>query len=91
MTPIFSRHEVEATSGQEPTMRAMLRSLLGDFDFDRLCHGVKVGGISEDILQIFVPNEDCAAYIRLHHSDDLAVAAEYAIGLPIRMVNILAA
>jgi hypothetical protein len=91
MTPITSLHEVRPTSDQQRAMRAMLRSLLGKIDFDRLCLGIKVGGIDQHILQIFVPAENCAADIRRYHADDFAVAAEYALGLPVRMVNIGAA
>src|SRR5438034_9223922 len=91
MTPITSLHKVRPTSDQQLTMRSMLRSLLGEIDFDRLCLGIRVGGIDEHILQVFVPAENCAAYIKRYHSDDFAVAAEYALGLPVRMVNIVAA
>jgi hypothetical protein len=70
-------------------MREMLRSLLGELDFNRLCLGIEVGTLDENALQIFVPAANCAADIMLHHSDDFAVAAEYAIGRPIRTVNFL--
>lgn len=36
-----------------------------------------------------VPAENCAADIKLHQSDEIAVAAEYALGHPIRKVNVL--
>ena len=75
------------TSGQKLAMTTMLRTLLGEVDFCRLCPGT----IDEDILQIFVPAENCAADIKLRHSDDLAVAAEYALGRPIRVVKVLLA
>ena len=32
-------------------MRTMLRSLLGEIDFDRLCPGLKVGTIDEDVCR----------------------------------------
>ena len=83
--------EVRPTSGQKLAMRTMLRSLLGEIDFDRLCPGLKVGTIDEDVLQVFVPAENCAADIKFRHSDDFAVAAEYALGQPIRKVNVLSA
>ena len=91
MTPISSLREVRPTSDQQLAMRAMLKNLLGEIDFDRLCVGIKVSGINEGVLQIFVPAENCAADIKLHRSDEFVVAAEYALGLPIRMVNIVAA
>lgn len=69
----------------------MLRNLLGEHDFERLCVGIKVGDINENVLQIFVPAENRAADIKLYYSDDFAVAAEYALGLPLRMVEIVAA
>jgi hypothetical protein len=82
-------NEPRPTSGQTLAMRAMLRSLLGEIDFDGLCPRMKVGTIDEDVLQVFVPAENCAADIKFRHSDDFAVAAEYALGQPIRKVNIL--
>lgn len=84
-------NQVRPTSGQTLAMRTMLRSLLGEIDFDRLCPGIKVGTIDQDVLQIFVPAENCTADIKFRHSDDFAVAAEYALGQPIRKVNILSA
>lgn len=84
-------NEVRPTSGQTLAMRTMLRSLLGELDFDRLCPGIKVGPIDDDVLQVFVPATNCAADIKFRHSDDFAVAAEYALGQPIRKVNILSA
>jgi hypothetical protein len=84
-------NEVRPTSGQKLAMRTMLRSLLGEIDFDRLCPGIEVGTFDEDILQVFVPAENCAADIKFRHSDDFAVAAEYALGQPIRKVNVLSA
>jgi hypothetical protein len=91
MTPITSLHEVRPTSDQQLAMKAMLKNLLGENDFYRLCTRTEVGGINDDVLQILVPAENCAADIQIRHSDDFAVAAEYALGLPIRRVNIVAA
>ena len=88
MTPIHLRGEVRATGGQKLVIRKMLRSLLGEIDFNRLCFAMELG-TDGDALQIFVPADNCAADIRLHHSEDFAVAAEYALGRPIRTVNIL--
>jgi hypothetical protein len=91
MTPILSKHGVQPTSRQKLAMRKMLRSLLGEIDFKRLCLGIEVGALDEDALQIFVLAENCAADIKRHHSDDFAVAAEYALGRPIRTVNVSSA
>jgi hypothetical protein len=91
MAPIPSLYEARPTSNQKLAMRRILRSLVGEIDFHRLCLGIEVGILKEDVLQIFVPAENCAADIKLHHSDDFAVAAEYALGQPIRTVNILLA
>ena len=91
MTLIPSLHEVRPTSGQKLAMRTMLRSLLGEIDFDRLCPGMKVGTIDEDVLQVFVPTENYAAYVKFRHSDDFAIAAEYALRQPIRKVSVLSA
>jgi hypothetical protein len=89
MTPIPSLGEVRPTSGQKRAMKTILRSLLGRFDFDRLCLGIKVGTVHDDVLEVLVPAENCAADIKLHRSDEVAVAAEYALGHPLRKVNVL--
>ena len=88
MTPNPSS-AVRPTPGQKRAMRAMLRSLLGKFDFNRLCLGIKVGTVEDDVLEVLVPAENCAADIKLHHSEEIGVAAEYALGHPIRKVNVL--
>jgi hypothetical protein len=91
MTPNPSLHGVRPTREQQLVMREMLRNLLGENDFDKLCIGIKVGDINGDVLKIFVPDENCATDIKLHHSDDFVVAAQYALGLPIRMLNVVPA
>jgi hypothetical protein len=91
MASILSLHETRPTRGQWLAMEKMLTGLLGANEFGRLCHGIRVGAVDEDILKIFAPTEICAADIKLSHLDDFAVAAEYAFGRPIRMVNILPA
>jgi hypothetical protein len=44
-------------------MRKILRSLLGEIDFHRLCLGIEIGTLDEDVLQIFVPAGNSAADI----------------------------
>ncbi len=89
MAPVASLR-VRPTDRQKHAMRTMLRSLLGEADFNGLCLGMEVGALDGDALQILVPAERCAADIKLHHSDEFAVAAEYALGRPIRTVNVFA-
>jgi len=91
MASIPSLHETQPTRGQWLAMEKMLTGFLGANEFGRLCHGIRVGAVGEDILRIFAPTEICAADIKLSHLDDFAVAAEYAFGRPIRIVNILPA
>ena len=91
MTLISLLHDVRPTSGQKLAMRAMLRSLLGEMEFDRLSREVNFGTVDEGVLLIFVGAENCAAEMKLHHLDDFAVAAEFALGQPIRTVNVLVA
>jgi hypothetical protein len=91
MTLIPSLHEVRATSSQKLAMRAMLRSLVGDTKFDKLSFDLNFGTIDKDALLIFVGAENCASEIRLRYLDDFAVAAEFALGQPIRTVNVLVA
>jgi hypothetical protein len=57
-------------------------------EFDRLCTGMRVD-IDNDILYVFVSNENCAAEMEASFSDDLAVAAEQVLGKPVRTVNVL--
>jgi hypothetical protein len=89
MTPTGSLHDVSPTRGVEVPLRKMLRGLLGKIDFDRLCPGIKVGSIDEDVLQIFVPAGSFSADLMARHSDDFAVAGEYALGRPVRKVDVL--
>ena len=47
--------------------------------------------VDEIFCSCLVPATNCAADIKFRRSDDFAVAAEYALGQPIRKVNILPA
>jgi len=69
-------------------MKTMLKGLLGADEFERLCLGIKVGVIGDNVLQIFAPTTESATDIKLHHLEEFAVAAEYGFMLPIRMVNV---
>jgi hypothetical protein len=91
MTATDSRHDARLANGAEVALKNMLRGLLGEIDFDRLCPGMKVGGIDHDVLQVVVPAKSFSADLMLRHADDLAVAGEYALGRPIRKVDVLAA
>jgi hypothetical protein len=44
-----------------------------------------------EVLQIFVPAGSFSTDIMLRHSDNFAVAGEYALGRPIRKVDVLSA
>jgi hypothetical protein len=74
---------------QQLAIRAMLSTLIGPGEVDRLCVGMRVERIDDGNLYVFVPNEDCAAKIEADYSDDLAAAAEQVFSQPIRMVNVL--
>ena len=73
---------------QQLAVQATLDALMGRREFDRLCTGMRVD-IDNDILYVFVSNENCAAEIEANFSDDLAVAAEQVRGKPVRTVNVL--
>jgi hypothetical protein len=77
------------TRNQQLTIRAMLNTLIGPGEFDRLCLGMRVERIDDGILYVFVPNEDCAAKMAANYSDDLAAAAEQVFSQPVRIVNVL--
>jgi hypothetical protein len=91
VTPTISLDGAGPTSGRELALRKMLRGLLGTIDFDRCCPGIKVDAIDEDVLRIFVPAGTFPIDILLRHSEDFAIAAEYAFGQPIRKVDVLSA
>jgi hypothetical protein len=91
MTPTGSPNDEGLTSGVDVALNKILRGLLGEIDFDRLCPGMKIGTVDEDVLQIFVPAGCFSADIMRRHSDDFAVAGEYALGRPIRRVDVLSA
>lgn len=59
MTPTPSLDKVRPTKGQERALRTMLRSLLGKFDFDRLCLG-KVAAVDDEVLEVLVPADSQA-------------------------------
>jgi hypothetical protein len=80
---------VYPTQNQQLAIRAMLNTLIGPGEFDRLCFGLRVGRIDDGILYVFVPTEDCAVKIEANYSDDLAVAAEQVFSQPTRIVNVL--
>jgi hypothetical protein len=80
---------VQPTQNQQLAIRAMLNTLMGTGEFDRLCVGLRVERIDDGILYVFVPSEDCATKIEANYSDDLAAAAEQVFSQPIRMVNVL--
>jgi hypothetical protein len=73
---------------QQLAVQATLNALMGRREFDRLCSGMRVH-IDNDILYVFVSNENCAAEVEANFSDDLAVAAEQVLGKPVRTVNVL--
>jgi hypothetical protein len=77
------------TGNQQFAIRTILNTLIGPREFDRLCLGMQVECVEDGILYVLVSNEDCAAEIETHHSDDLAAAAEQVFSQPIRMVNVL--
>jgi hypothetical protein len=64
------------TPNHQLAIQAVLSTLIGSREFDRLCLGMRVERIDHDILYVFVSNENCAAEIVANYSDDLAVAAE---------------
>ena len=77
------------TNNQQLAIEAMLNNLLGAREYDRLCLGMRVEGMDEDVLYVFVSNESCAAEIETAHSDDFAVAAEHVLNRPVRCVNVV--
>jgi hypothetical protein len=77
------------TRNQQLAIKAMLNTLIGPSEFERLCLGMRVERIDDGVLYVFVPNEDCAAKIEANYSDDLAAAAEQVFSQPIRSVNVL--
>ena len=77
------------TQNQQLAIRAMLNTLIGPGEFDRLCLGMLVERIDDGVLSVFVRNKDCAAKIEANYSDDLAAAAEQVFSQPIRIVNVL--
>lgn len=77
------------TNDQQLAIEAMLNELLGARQYDRLCLGMTVGGMDEDVLYVFVADESCAAEIESDHSDDFAVAAEHVLRRPVRCVNVV--
>jgi hypothetical protein len=82
-------HQKRTTRKQQVAMKAMLKGLLGTVEFEKLCLGINVGDVEDNVLQIFAPTTESATDIKLHHLEEFAVAAEYGFMLPIRMVDVL--
>jgi hypothetical protein len=76
------------SQNQQLAVQTTLDALMGRREFDRLCTGMRVH-MDNDILYVFVSNENCAAEMEASFSDDLAVAAEQVLGKPVRAVNVL--
>ena len=77
------------TPNQQLAVEAILNTLTGQREFERLCAGIMVERPDQGVLYVFVSNENCAAEIETNYADELAVAAEQVFRQPITVVNVL--
>jgi hypothetical protein len=90
VTPTSLQRRKRTKREPQAAMKAMLKGLLGADEFEKLCVGLRVGDVEDNVLQIFAPTPESAADIKLY-LEEFAVAAEYGFMLPVRMVNVMPA
>jgi hypothetical protein len=90
VTPTRVPRQQRTKRKPQVAMKAILEGLLGADEFEKLCLGLRVGDVEDNVLQIFAPIPESAADIKLH-LEEFAVAAEYGFMLPVRMVKVMPA
>ena len=77
------------SKAQQHAIEAKLNFALGAETYDRLFLGFICGGVENDIVVVFVQNEDTAAIVGTEYSWHVAVAVESVLKKPVKRVNVL--
>jgi hypothetical protein len=74
---------------QQHAIEAKLNFALGAETYDRLFLGFVCGGVQNEIVDVFVQNEDTAAIVGTEYSWHVAVVVESVLKKPVKRVNVL--
>lgn len=77
------------SKAQQHAIEARLNFALGAETYDRLFLGFVCGGVQNEIVEVFVQNEDTAAIVGTQYSWHVAVVVESVLKKPVKRVNVL--
>jgi hypothetical protein len=77
------------SKAQQQAIEARLNFALGAETYDRLFLGFSCGGVENEIVAVYVQNEDAAAIVGAEYSWHVAVAVESVLKKPVKGVNVL--
>jgi hypothetical protein len=77
------------SKAQQHAIEAKLNFALGAETYDRLFLGFVCGGVENEIVDVFVQNEDTAAIVGTGYSWHVAVVVESVLKKPVKRVNVL--
>ena len=77
------------SKAQQQAIEARLNFALGAETYDRLFLGFICGGVENEIVEIFVQNEDTAAIVGTEYGWHVAVAVESVLKKPVKRVTVL--
>jgi hypothetical protein len=77
------------SKAQQQAIEAKLNFALGADTYDRLFLGFICGGVDNDIVDVFVQNEETAAIVCTGYSWHVAVVVESVMKKTVKHVNVL--
>jgi hypothetical protein len=77
------------SKAQQQAIEAKLNFALGAETYDRLFLGFVCGGVENEIVDVFVQNEDTAAIVGTEYSWHVAVVVESVLKKSVKSVNVL--
>jgi hypothetical protein len=77
------------SKAQQHAIEAKLNFALGADTYDRLFLGFVCGGVENEIVDVFVQNEDTAAIVGTEYGWHVAVVVEGVLKKPVKDVNVL--
>jgi hypothetical protein len=77
------------SKAQQQAIEAKLNFALGAETYDRLFLGFVCGGVENEIVDVFVQNEDTAAIVGTEYSWHVAVVVESVLKKSVKSVNAL--
>jgi hypothetical protein len=83
------RRAMHLSKAQQQAVEARLNFALGAEIYDRLFLGFVCGGVENDVVEVFVQNEDTAAIVDTQYGWHLAVAVESVLKRPVKRVTVL--